>query len=69
MDTITFSDELSISQVFLYASISFLIVSLLGVFLYITCSKKYKLNWFEKNLLETATTNDDRRQRYITANY
>ncbi|KAJ6648704.1 WD repeat-containing protein 82, partial [Pseudolycoriella hygida] len=30
------------------------IVSLLGIFLYITCSRKYKLNWFEKNLLETA---------------
>jgi hypothetical protein len=43
-----------LSQVILYAAISFLIVSLLGFLIYITCSKKYRLNWFEKNLLETA---------------
>lgn len=47
-------DELSGSQVALYALLSFIIVSLLGVLIYITCSKKYRLNWFENNLLETA---------------
>lgn len=47
-------DEITVPQVALYSTISFLIVTVIGVFLYITCSKKYKLNWFEKNLLETA---------------
>lgn len=47
-------EELSLQQVALYASVSFMVVSLLGVFLYITCSRRYRLNWFEKNLLETA---------------
>lgn len=56
-------DDFSLQQVALYASISFLIVSLLGIFLYITCSKKYKLNWFEKNLLETANENQELNQR------
>lgn len=59
MMDITFNeDDISLPQVALYSSISFLVVSLLGVFIYITCSKKYKLNWFEKNLLETACEND-----------
>lgn len=47
-------EELSLQQVALYASVSFMVVSLLGVFLYITCSRRYRLNWFENNLLETA---------------
>lgn len=56
---IAFSEEdISLPQVALYSSISFLVVSLVGVFLYITCSRKYKLNWFEKNLLETASENE-----------
>lgn len=63
MDVIIKEEELSLSQVALYASISFLIVSLLGVILYITCSKKYKLNWFEKNLLETASETEEMAQR------
>ncbi|XP_055637715.1 synaptotagmin-5 isoform X2 [Toxorhynchites rutilus septentrionalis] len=48
--------ELPVSafQVVVYASTSLLIVSLLGLLIYITCSKRYRLNWFEKNLLETA---------------
>lgn len=50
-------------QVILYVSISFLIVSLLGVLIYITCSKRYRLNWFEKNLLETAKEREAYRQR------
>jgi hypothetical protein len=59
MMDITFNeDDVSLSQVALYSSISFLVVSLVGIFLYITCSRKYKLNWFEKNLLETACENE-----------
>lgn len=58
MDVIFKEEDLSLPQVALYASISFLVVSILGIFLYITCSKKYKLNWFEKNLLETAKESD-----------
>ncbi|XP_055592712.1 synaptotagmin-2 [Uranotaenia lowii] len=38
----------------LYVCASFLVVSLLGLLIYITCSKKYRLNWYEKNLLESA---------------
>lgn len=50
------------SQVALYAAISFLIVSILGVLIYITCSKKYRLNWFEKHLLEAATETEEMTQ-------
>lgn len=66
MMDITFNPEdITLSQVALYTTISFLIVSVLGVFLYITCSKKYKLNWFEKNLLETACENREFGQRFV----
>lgn len=55
MVNITFNPEdITLSQIGLYAVISFFIVTVFSVFLYVTCSKKYKLNWFEKNLLETA---------------
>ncbi|XP_046676229.1 synaptotagmin-5 [Homalodisca vitripennis] len=38
----------------LYGVVSFVLV-LLGVMLmYVACSKRYRLNWFEKNLLESA---------------
>lgn len=47
-------DEISIPQVVYFASITFFIIILLGFLIYISCSKKYRLNWFEKNLLETA---------------
>lgn len=67
MDIVRKEEDLSLHQVVLYASISFLIVSLLGIFLYITCSKKYKLNWFEKNLLETANENQELNQRYYNS--
>lgn len=63
MDSINNSDEISISQVAIYASLSFIIVSLLGLLIYITCSKRYKLNWFEKNLLESAKETDSIDQR------
>lgn len=46
-------DVFSAPQVLLYATVSFMLVSVFGVFLYITCSRRYRLNWFEKNLLET----------------
>ncbi|KFB40968.1 AGAP008650-PA-like protein [Anopheles sinensis] len=42
------------TQIAIYGSVSFLVVSLLGVLIYISCSKRYRLNWFEKNLLESA---------------
>ncbi|KAG4066040.1 hypothetical protein HA402_001287 [Bradysia odoriphaga] len=59
MDNILKEEDFSIPQVALYATISFFVVSLLGVFIYITCSRKYKLNWFEKNLLETANEHQE----------
>lgn len=40
-------------EVIVYGAVSFLIVSILGLLIYITCSKRYRLNWFENNLLET----------------
>lgn len=57
--TVLQPEEISVSQVALYAAMSFLIVSILGVLLYITCSKKYRLNWFEKHLLEAATETEE----------
>ncbi|KAF5286369.1 hypothetical protein FQR65_LT12663 [Abscondita terminalis] len=38
----------------LYALLSFVIVLLLVFIISIVCFKKYRLNWFEKNLLESA---------------
>lgn len=58
-------DDITVPQVALYSTISFLIVTVIGVFLYITCSKKYKLNWFEKNLLETACENQEFGARFV----
>ncbi|KAG8335341.1 hypothetical protein J6590_070580 [Homalodisca vitripennis] len=45
----------------LYGVVSFVLV-LLGVMLmYVACSKRYRLNWFEKNLLESADVEFNRR--------
>lgn len=65
MDFTIDPDDITMPQVALYATISFLIVTVIGVFLYITCSKKYKLNWFEKNLLETACESQEFGARYV----
>lgn len=48
------SDGVNPTQIAIYGSVSFLVVSLLGLLIYITCSKRYRLNWYEKNLLESA---------------
>ncbi|XP_067002242.2 synaptotagmin-5 [Anabrus simplex] len=40
----------------LYALISFLLLMLVVMLLYVACSKRYRLNWFEHNLLEAAET-------------
>ena len=56
-------DDISVPKVAIYATFSFIIVSLIGILLYITCSKRYKLNWFENNLLETAKENEENDQR------
>lgn len=58
-------NDVTVPQVALYSTMSFLVVTVVGVFLYITCSKKYKLNWFEKNLLETACESQDLNARYV----
>uniref|UniRef100_A0A336K0W5 CSON011185 protein n=1 Tax=Culicoides sonorensis TaxID=179676 RepID=A0A336K0W5_CULSO len=62
MDSIIKFDDISLSQVAIYAVLSFVIVTLLGALIYITCSKKYKLNWFEKNLLDQAKEREELRQ-------
>lgn len=53
MDIIIREEDLSLSQVGIYASVSFLVVTAMGAVFYTACSKKYRLNWFEKNLLES----------------
>lgn len=65
MDDMMKDNEFSIPQVALYATISFLVVSLVGMLLYVTCSRRYKLNWFEKNILETANEHLELNERYI----
>lgn len=52
MDSVSDSDEAY--YVALYAVVSFVLVMLIVLLLYVACTKKYRLNWFEKNLLETA---------------
>ncbi|CAH0390007.1 unnamed protein product [Bemisia tabaci] len=39
-----------------YAFTSFLLVLFAITLIYVACAKRYRLNWFEKNLLETADT-------------
>ncbi|KAK7872390.1 hypothetical protein R5R35_007006 [Gryllus longicercus] len=43
-------------SVVLYGLVSLLLVMLVVMLLYVACSKRYRLNWFEKNLLEAAET-------------
>lgn len=59
MDIAFDPNDVTLPQIALYAIISFLIVAIISVFFYITCSKRYRLNWFEKNLLETASESQD----------
>ncbi|GLV41487.1 Synaptotagmin alpha [Carabus blaptoides fortunei] len=48
------SDSGESYYVALYAVVSFVLVMLIVLLLYVACTKKYRLNWFEQNLLETA---------------
>jgi hypothetical protein len=56
MDAVNEPSDSSSYHVALYGLVSFLLVMLVVMLLYVACSKKYRLNWFEKNLLETAET-------------
>lgn len=52
-------EDVSWSQMAVYGIVSFIIVSLLCILIYVTCSKSYRLNWFENNLLETVSEHGD----------
>lgn len=65
MDSLKKNDEITLSEVFIYATLSCIVVSFVCVILYLTCSKRYKLNWFENNLLETAKENEENAQRFV----
>lgn len=65
MDLINQLDSFAMPQVAVYVALSFIIVTLLGIIIYLTCGKKYRLNWFEKNLLESAKEREHLRQRYL----
>ncbi|XP_022914327.1 synaptotagmin-1 [Onthophagus taurus] len=55
MDSLEDEEERdSVYIVALYAVVSFICVLVLIMVVYVACTKKYKLNWFEKNLLENA---------------
>ncbi|XP_013099348.1 synaptotagmin-1 [Stomoxys calcitrans] len=62
MDIVIREEDISLAQVGVYASLSFLVVSVMGFGLYATCSRRYRLNWFEKTLLESANPKDDEEQ-------
>ncbi|ALC38676.1 Sytalpha [Drosophila busckii] len=55
MDIVIREQEISLAQIGIYASVSFLVVTAVGAALYTTCSRRYRLNWFEQNLLESAS--------------
>lgn len=57
------SEEVTVWQIAFYVIICLIIISFFCVLLYLTCSKRYKLNWFETNLLETAKENEEDAQR------
>lgn len=42
----------------LYGIISFLLVLCALLLFYVACSKRYRLNWFERNLLEDAESRE-----------
>jgi len=60
MDAVSEEADPSSYYLALYGLISFLVVMLVVMLLYVACSKKYRLNWFEKNLLETAEATEMR---------
>ena len=60
MDAVNEESDPSSYHLALYGLISFLLVMLIVMLLYVACSRKYRLNWFEKNLLETAETTEMR---------
>lgn len=62
MDIVIREEDVSAAQVGIYASISFLVVTVVGALFYVSCSKKYRLNWFEKNLLESAAETQNTEQ-------
>lgn len=63
MDQVKDSDNITVTQVAIYVVLSCIVGSFICVLLYLTCSKRYKLNWFEKNLLETAKEDEENAQR------
>lgn len=63
MDIVIREGDISLSQIGIYASVSFLVVTAVGAVLYITCSRRYRLNWFEQNLLESASEKDEEQER------
>lgn len=65
MDSLKSNDDASATEIVIYATLSCIIVTFICVFLYLTCSKRYKLNWFENNLLETAKENEENAQRFV----
>ncbi|KAK5646855.1 hypothetical protein RI129_005319 [Pyrocoelia pectoralis] len=46
----------------LYGILSFVCVILVVLLIFVACSRKYRLNWFEKNLLESADNRDSHSQ-------
>jgi hypothetical protein len=68
MDAVSEGSDPSSYYLALYGLISFLLVMLIVMLLYVACSKKYRLNWFEKNLLESADTTE-MRHRYGTPSH
>lgn len=65
MDITIRENDISFVQVGLYASVSFIVVSVMGAVIYTTFSRKYRLNWFEKTLLETAKESADVEKRWV----
>ena len=65
MDSLKSGNDVTAFEIVMYATISCIIVTFFCVFLYLTCSKRYKLNWFENNLLETAQENEENAQRFV----
>lgn len=66
MDIVIREEDISLAQIGVYASVSFLVISAVGAALYTTCSKRYRLNWFEQNLLESANEKDEDQQRWVS---
>lgn len=61
------SEENPLTMVILVGVLSFVTSMVLIVLMYVACGRKYRLNWYEKNLLESVEKGNEaaKNKRYV----